>query len=76
MSATPHQGNHFRFWGLVNLLNSSLFKDAQDMVDNRHRLNAVVIRRTKADACMQDGNSFYIETPSAHADPSGGDRPG
>ena len=60
MSATPHQGNHFRFWGLVNLLNSSLFKDAQDMVDNRHRLNAVVIRRTKADACMQDGSPLFL----------------
>jgi SNF2 family DNA or RNA helicase len=60
MSATPHQGNHFRFWGLVNLLNSGLFKDPQDMMDNRHRLNAVVIRRTKADACMQDGSPLFL----------------
>lgn len=60
MSATPHQGDHFRFWGLINLLNPNLFEDAVDMVDNRHRLNAVVIRRTKADACAQDGSPLFL----------------
>ena len=25
MSATPHQGDHFWFWGLINLLNPNLF---------------------------------------------------
>jgi SNF2 family DNA or RNA helicase len=60
MSATPHQGDHFRFWGLINLLNSNLFEDHFDMVDNRHRLNAVVIRRTKADACAQDGSPLFL----------------
>lgn len=60
MSATPHQGDHFRFWGLINLLNPNLFEDAGDMLDNRHRLNAVVIRRTKADACAQDGSPLFL----------------
>jgi len=60
MSATPHQGDHFRFWGLINLLNPNLFEDDGDMVDNRHRLNAVVIRRTKADACAQDGSPLFL----------------
>lgn len=60
MSATPHQGNHFRFWGLINLLNPNLFEDHGDMVNNRHRLNAVVIRRTKADACAQDGSPLFL----------------
>ena len=60
MSATPHQGDHFRFWGLINLLNPSLFEDHGDMVENRHRLNAVVIRRTKADACAQDGSPLFL----------------
>jgi len=60
MSATPHQGDHFRFWGLINLLNSNLFEDYVDMLDNRHRLNAVVIRRTKADACAQDGSPLFL----------------
>ncbi len=60
MSATPHQGDHFRFWGLINLLNPNLFEDQKDMIDNRHRLNAVVIRRTKADACAQDGSPLFL----------------
>lgn len=60
MSATPHQGDHFRFWMLIRLLNPELFESDQDMVNNRHRLNAVVIRRTKADACAQDGSPLFV----------------
>jgi superfamily II DNA or RNA helicase len=59
LSATPHQGDHFRFWMLVQLLNPTLFNDAQEMVENRHRLNAVVFRRTKADACKPDGSPLF-----------------
>ncbi len=59
LSATPHQGDHFRFWMLVRLLHPSLFVDEHDMVDNRHRLNAVVVRRTKADACSVDGSPLF-----------------
>lgn len=60
LSATPHQGDHFRFWMLIRLLSPELFESAQDMVSNRHRLNAVVIRRTKADACTQDGSPLFV----------------
>ena len=60
LSATPHQGDHFRFWMLIRLLNPELFESDQDMVENRHRLNAVVIRRTKADACAQDGSPLFV----------------
>lgn len=60
LSATPHQGDHFRFWMLIRLLCPGLFEDVSDMVDNRHRLNAVVIRRTKADACAQDGSPLFV----------------
>lgn len=59
LSATPHQGDHFRFWALIHLLNPELFEDEHDMLLNRHRLNAVVIRRTKADACSQDGGPLF-----------------
>lgn len=59
LSATPHQGDHFRFWMLVQLLDSTLFNSAADMVDNRHRLNSVVFRRTKADACQPDGSTLF-----------------
>jgi SNF2 family DNA or RNA helicase len=60
LSATPHQGDHFRFWMLIRLLNPEIFEDEQDMLDNRHRLNAVMIRRTKADACAQDGSPLFF----------------
>lgn len=59
LSATPHQGDHFRFWMLIRLLNPALFASEQDMMSNRHRLNAVVIRRTKADACTRDGSPLF-----------------
>lgn len=59
LSATPHQGDHYRFWMIVRLLDASLFEDETDMVDNRHRLNAVVIRRTKADACDAHGGPLF-----------------
>lgn len=59
LSATPHQGDHFRFWMLVRMLDPTLFEDERDMVENRHRLNAVVIRRTKADACDTRGEPLF-----------------
>lgn len=59
LSATPHQGDHFRFWMLIQLLNPTLFSGAWEMVDERHRLNTVVIRRTKADACTADGSPLF-----------------
>jgi SNF2 family DNA or RNA helicase len=59
LSATPHQGDHFRFWMIVQLMNPTLFKSPEDMLENRHRLNAVVFRRTKADACKPDGSPLF-----------------
>ena len=59
LSATPHQGNHFQFWMLVQLLNSTLFRSPEEMVGNRHRLNTVMFRRTKADACRPDGEPLF-----------------
>ena len=59
LSATPHQGDHFRFWMLIRLLNPSLFLNTADMVQNRYRLNSVVFRRTQADACDTHGNPLF-----------------
>ena len=59
LSATPHQGDHFRFWMLIQLLNPTLFSSPEDMVENRYRLNTVVFRRTKADACRSDGSPLF-----------------
>lgn len=59
LSATPHQGNHFQFWMLIQLLDPTLFAAPEDMLENRHRLNSVVIRRTKADACRPDSSPLF-----------------
>ncbi len=59
LSATPHQGDHFRFWMLIRLLDPRLFETPSDMIENRHRLNAVVFRRTQADACNADGDPLF-----------------
>ena len=59
LSATPHQGDHFRFWMLIQLLNPTLFAGPKEMIEERHRLNAVVFRRTKADACTPDGSPLF-----------------
>ncbi len=59
LSATPHQGEHFRFLRLVGLLDPTLFSSVDDMMKNKHRLNSVIMRRTKADACDPDGNTLF-----------------
>jgi SNF2 family DNA or RNA helicase len=59
LSATPHQGNHFQFWMLAQLLNPTLFSSPEEMLENRHRLNTVMFRRTKADACQPDGSPLF-----------------
>ena len=59
LSATPHQGDHFRFWMLIQLLDPTLFNSPDEMVRERHRLNSVVVRRTKADACKPDGSPLF-----------------
>ena len=59
LSATPHQGDHFRFWMLVQMLDPTLFNSPSEMVQQRHRLNAVLMRRTKADACHSDGSTLF-----------------
>ncbi|VTN32241.1 helicase domain-containing protein [Klebsiella pneumoniae] len=59
LSATPHQGNHFQFWMLAQLLNPTLFGSPEEMLENRHRLNTVMFRRTKADACQPDGSPLF-----------------
>ena len=59
LSATPHQGDHYRFWMLVQLLDPTMFKGPEDMLENRHRLNTLVFRRTKADACRPDGSPLF-----------------
>lgn len=59
LSATPHQGDHYRFYMLMKLLDPTMFSSPEDMVENRHRLNSIIFRRTKADACRPDGSALF-----------------
>ena len=59
LSATPHQGDHFRFFMLTKLLDPTMFTSPDDMIENRHRLNSIIFRRTKADACRPDGSTLF-----------------
>ncbi len=59
LSATPHRGDHFRFWKLIDLLDPTLFSSETEMVEERHRLNPIIFRRTKADACKADGSTLF-----------------
>lgn len=59
LSATPQHGDHFRFRMLIQFVNPTLFNGPEEMVDSRHRLNVVVHRRTKADACTPDGSPLF-----------------
>ncbi|HHI2781665.1 TPA: helicase-related protein, partial [Klebsiella pneumoniae] len=40
-------------------LNPTLFGSPEEMLENRHRLNTVMFRRTKADACQPDGSPLF-----------------
>lgn len=59
LSATPHQGDHYRFFMLMKLLDPTMFSSPDDMLENRHRLNSIIFRRTKADACRPDGSTLF-----------------
>ncbi|WP_437203382.1 DEAD/DEAH box helicase [Planctomicrobium sp. SH664] len=59
LSATPHQGDHYRFYMLMKLLDPTMFSSPDDMLENRHRLNSIIFRRTKADACRPDGSTLF-----------------
>lgn len=59
LTATPHQGDHYRFWKLMDLLDPTLFSSETEMIEERHRLNPYIFRRTKADACKADGSTLF-----------------
>lgn len=60
LSATPHQGNTFQFWSLVQLLDDSLFDSAESMLENRGLLGRVMIRRTKREVTDRHGNPIFM----------------
>jgi SNF2 family DNA or RNA helicase len=60
LSATPHQGDNFQFWSLVNLLDDHLFDSPEALVNHRSLLNRVMIRRTKREVVDANGQALFV----------------
>ena len=60
LSATPHQGDPFRFWSLIQLLDDSLFDSPEAMLDHRGLLNRVMIRRIKREVTDAQGQPLFM----------------
>lgn len=59
LSATPHQGNAYQFWSLLQLLNDQLFPSADAVADHRGVLGRVMIRRTKREVTDANGQGIF-----------------
>lgn len=68
LSATPHQGDNFQFWSLINLLDDHLFDSPEAMVTHRSLLNRVMIRRTKREVVDAEGKALFVRR-QVHTDP-------
>ena len=59
LSATPHQGNAFQFWSLIQLLDDQLFAGPEAVADHRGLLNHVMIRRTRREVTDPRGDPIF-----------------
>jgi superfamily II DNA or RNA helicase len=60
LSATPHQGNGYQFWSLIQLLDDQLFESPDSMQDHRGLLNRVMVRRTKREVTDAEGQPIFM----------------
>ncbi len=60
LSATPHQGNAYQFWSLLQLLNDQLFPTPDAINDHRGLLGRVMIRRTKREVTDAAGEPIFL----------------
>jgi len=60
LSATPHQGDIFQFWSLVQLLDDSIFENEQALQAHRGLLNSVMVRRTKREVTDAQGQPIFM----------------
>ena len=70
LTATPHQGDNFQFWSLVNLLDNHLFDSPEARcISHRSLLNRVMIRRTKRGGCGCQWQSIVRPATGVHTEP-------
>ncbi|MFQ5486488.1 MAG: DEAD/DEAH box helicase, partial [Desulfobacterales bacterium] len=60
LTATPHQGDAYQFWSLIQLLDDQLFEEPEDMLDHRGLLGRVMFRRTKREATDAQGKPIFM----------------
>lgn len=60
LSATPHQGNTYQFWSLIQLLDDTLFDSEDALAEHSGFLNNVMIRRTKREVTDRNGNPIFM----------------
>lgn len=60
LTATPHQGNAYQFWSLIQLLDDQLFEGPEAMQENRGLLGRVMFRRTKREVTDAQGNPIFM----------------
>jgi SNF2 family DNA or RNA helicase len=59
LSATPHQGNAYQFWSIIQLLNDRLFSGPEDLSGHRGLLSRILIRRTKREVTDARGEPIF-----------------
>jgi len=57
LTATPHKGDRYAFWGIIRLLDPYIFKDADHIEANK--LNTIMIRRGKDKLLKEDGSPVF-----------------
>jgi len=60
LTATPHQGDPYQFWSLVQLLDDHLFESPDSMLEHRGLLNRVMFRRTKREVTDAEGKPIFM----------------
>ena len=60
LTATPHQGDPYQFWSLIQLLDDQLFDRPESIADHRGLLGRVMFRRTKKEATDGQGNPIFM----------------
>ena len=59
LSATPHQGDAYQFWSMIQLLNDQLFATHDALRNHRGLLGRVMTRRTKREVTDVNGNPIF-----------------